>query len=312
MLGLHPFGASGITSPFLKSSHASQFDARSTLDPYQSRHRPASSSVGPHLDLTERDGYYQATLRGSAGFEVEEVNVSIRRNRLEIAGIMVPFDTRYEYVLRRATRLFVTPRLSQCIGMLNAGTAVRGTAPSSGWIQIEDGWLMDDGSLELVYAPKPQRFTRHAMVPSDADLPKATRRAIKNGVLVLVPKKKVCSQVDPVCNPVMPAKRTVKPPASGNTMQPPPVSSTPASTEPSVPPVAQSTGFPKRPTSSEPHTTLLNTYPMRGELPRSDPVLVECTSSPQNVQMPKETSEHWHAMDNGAFALAAHDAQSAD
>ena len=186
---------------------------------------------------------------------------------------------------------------------------MRGSAPSRhGWIGLEsDGdedeplYLRDDGGLVLIQRPtrpQPQPFARHLNLPADAVLDRASCSRMRgcDGYEVTVPRRRRPQTHPMAWQPA--ATATSAPKAQANEHKT-------KRHQASPPPKGMNADKENR--TARPSTTSREAAGGSRDVLRNtlEPVLQECSASPENVSTPSETVQHWVATANGGFVKAA-------
>jgi len=300
MLGLSPFDhLNGYGRPHHHTSTMGKSQPRSS-----------SPHAEPDIDLDERDGAYLISLSAPEGYVLDRPQALLEGGRqITLRGTLEAATATYEYVTLSRTGVYAAPG-RQMLGVLPARAMLRAAGPPtrSGWVELadEDGWV-DTDSLHMVARPPPPRpFDRLVKLPNDAVFQRATSRTLRNGGLIVsVPRR-----------PAQPAAATPRsesgirravPPAAPVTARP--AAKAPEATAPKPAPAPAAANKPATAThAAKPDAAVKRSPPVQdhaggGALPMSKegPVLMECDSSPANVNLPSERTQSWVASPGGGF-----------
>jgi len=333
------------------------------------RARSPVAAVEPAINHSARERSHVFSLSAPPGWELGDVRASTpQRDIFVLSGELQQPRTLHEYIARRKCGIYAAPHTRSLVGVIPAGTVVRGGPPThTGWIAIDDedeAWILDDGSLALASAGRSGqsvRFRKQIKVPADAIISQATTQEVDGALVVTLPRKQLSAHArSPRAVPVkiskpsvaasmppMPPKLTkeqlhdlqhecmaddinIEPAMlhwteddvrrffeSGGVERPrvpaacaPHVDASPeqpmtAPSKRAAPPVASSSKPPeaqaKNKKAARPRHTNKEANSYDALLPKEDPVLVECTASVMNVQLPLERSQEWEAIKGGGF-----------
>jgi len=296
------FGTPAFRSPYLSPRHAAPRDPP-----------PPERRLEPNVKVQTTHDAYLVHLLAPEGVTLSKPSASAERHSsIVLEGVLIPSQRgAYVYQCRRQVACYGEPsNFAPPVEFLPPGSCVRGSAPSRhGWIGLESDldddeplYLRDDGGLVLLQRPtrtQPQPFARHLDLPADAVLDRASCTKMRGceGYVVTVPRGRRPQTHPPAWQPTAAATSASK--AQANELK--------AKRHPASPPPKGMNA------NKENHTARPSTTSSREIAGGSrdvlrttlEPVLQECSVSPENVSTPSETVQHWVATANGGFVKAA-------
>lgn len=249
MLFSPPYGYGSHRHSAVRAPHRSVRPQHQSSAQYPS----LRSEPEPLVNTSTKKSEYSLTIAPPEGFKLADTGASLEGRKLQLEGSLaqLPRPDTHEYITRARVVMYDRPsvRYARPIEILPRASVVRGSEPTeSGWIALVDGgFLLDDGSLQLVSRARPRlasRFQKLFELPEDADLSGAVSDPSEDGsswvisVPRLRPARPVKVRVQPEAPaPAMPApepahfrpKATARPEAS-STAKSRPTTAPPAAT----------------------------------------------------------------------------------
>jgi len=297
----------------------------------------------PEVKLVTMHDAYVLELRAPEGVALTEPSAYVdRENRIVLEGALVAHQrSSYIYRCRRQVAAYAEPSpFARPVEVLPPGSCVHGSAPSrQGWIGLESDYedeelyVRDDGGLVLIQRParaEPQPFVRRLNLPADSDLQHASCSKMRGGgaYTVTVPRHPAPTHqaayhaahqathqaaqhatqhaAHQTANQTGPRSAAAKISDAHIHTQIP--RSGPASPASKGMAKGMHSGKENRiDRSSRVRTTAREAAVGSRDALRSElePVLQECSASPENVSTPSETVQHWVAAANGGFLKIA-------
>ena len=295
MLGINPFDH--------RYGYERGFGGGYERRPPPGRRPPEPSAAEPHFATNTTADAYTITVSAPAGHTLDGPRASLISSReMEIVGVLHPSSTSCEFLTLGRTPVYAKPLGRQLLGVVPPRTVVGGEPYKHGWIALDndDGWVQIDGLRMISRPASPRRFSEILDVPSDALPRHATSSVLESGSLqVTVPRRQRAARHETAwaaptrrAAPQSPRSWPTRPTAAST----PPVK--PAAPTPAAPKPAARTA--KRTASPKPSSAGQG-LPASADGPVLDgPVL----ASNCNVQLPHETTQHWHASACGGFVTS--------
>merc|ERR1712063_17223 len=242
-----------------------------------SRRPPEPPTAEPQITTNSTADAYTIIISAPSGFKLNDPRASLVSEReMELAGVLKPATAACEFVTLGRTAVYARPSGRQVLGVVPPRTVLSGEPWNHGWVALdnEEGWVHGNDLRMLLRPAPPRRFARSVDVPTDALTRHATSCVNASGSLhITVPRRESA------------ARAAVLPDIARFTRKQPP-------TRPPTRPTA-----PRKPARSAGHAQ---------RLPASTdgPVLAEVAASDSNVQLPQETTQHWHASACGGFVTS--------
>lgn len=300
---------------------------RATRVPQPSTWQENHANPEPIVRVEESVHEYTIVVEAPKGHDLDSATaVHDSPGGICISGRLRRLAPRYiKYFTQRRTPVYAEPSCYSCVGMVPAGTVLRGGMPaSSGWIALDDDdWLYDDGCVEAVSIEQhpPLRFSRRVTVPHDADVEGASSRHASSRFVISIPKLRVGAQ-----------KRRPAPCVSRKVWEEGAARDIATQREASVTPTQRSaaaskaSGLPKatqisqgvqQDCAQQQTSTMTDSPSCRQEyakehigtrpsdsLVSSDILLIDTLPRAENVQRPHEECQFWVAKSDGGFKMA--------